>query len=151
MSDRMKPIIILPPDAMSEADIKELRDNGLCVVVADDPAKVKFLDPIPSAAERTKIEDAAIELSRRVLASDFSNDSTSVWKSEICRTFVDVLVKGTRLDMNPSQSELEAEAYNYAKIDEARKIAREDARKEAAERKAAKEVAKNASKKNAKQ
>lgn len=44
----MKPIIILPPNTMTDENIQLLRDNDLCVVVAEDPAAVKFIDPLPT-------------------------------------------------------------------------------------------------------
>ena len=49
----MKPMIILPPDVMDKENIDLLRENGICVVVAKDPAKVRFVDPIPAVASRT--------------------------------------------------------------------------------------------------
>ncbi len=70
----MKPIIIIPEGAMSAESIKELRDNGICVVEAKDPACVKFLDPIPAAQGRTNVEDAAIQLSRKILNKGFWNE-----------------------------------------------------------------------------
>ena len=124
----MKPIIIIPPDTMSEADIKELRDNGLCVVTAKDPATVKFLDPIPSAAERTKVEDAAIQLSRRILNRDFwANNDT---RKTMAENYVDILIRGTALDPKPSQAEVERQTFDSTKLDELRKLAREEAKAE---------------------
>lgn len=138
---RMKPIIIIPLDTMSDADIKELRDNGLCVVTAKEPGAVKFLDPIPSAAERTKVEDAAIELSRKVLKPGF-------WTSDSTRQNVaSWLVKGTRLDPSPKAERLEA-VFDEAKEAELRRLAREEAKEERrlAREKAAKEKGKEKAK-----
>jgi len=42
----MKPMIIIPPGQMSQADIKKLESNQICIVVARDPARVKFFDPM---------------------------------------------------------------------------------------------------------
>ena len=61
-SGSMKPMMILKVGTMKKADIQRLNDNGLCVVEAKDPAAVRFVDPIPVSAARTKIETAAIEL-----------------------------------------------------------------------------------------
>src|SRR5690349_8957379 len=99
---RMKPIMLLPPETIDDEGIKLLRENGLCVVVAKDPARVKFLDPIPSIAQRTKIEDTAIRLSRKLLDRDtFVGGSPgyakSFSRSEIAQMFVDLLVAGTPL------------------------------------------------------
>jgi hypothetical protein len=56
MDSPMKPIVILPPGAMSKEDIDRLRNNNLCVVEAQEPGLVKFLDPIPAISSRTEIE-----------------------------------------------------------------------------------------------
>jgi len=126
----MKPMIILPPEVMDNENITLLRENGICVVVAKDPAKVRFVDPIPAASSRTKVEQAAITLSRKVLKHGFwNNDAT---RQLLASNYVDILVKGTPLDPDPSQEEVEKEVYHAARLDEMRKLAREDARAERA-------------------
>jgi len=138
---RMKPILILPPDSMSDTDIEVLNANGICTVVAKNPDAVKFLDPIPSAAERTKVEDAAIMLSRKILNGGYwTSDST---RSAICQTYVDLLVAGTALDPRPSKQERELKIFDQAKFDELRRLAREEAKSERAAIKKAKEAAKS--------
>lgn len=133
---KMKPMMIVPPDTLSAEDIEELRKNHVCVVVAKDPAAVKFVDPIPSISSRTEVENAAISLSRKLMTQGFwQHDAT---RQTITATFVDLLVKGSPLDPRPSQAEQEKRAYDEAKIEEQRRIAREEAREEAAARKAAK-------------
>jgi hypothetical protein len=125
---KMNPIIILPPKAMSGTDIELLRKNGLCVVVAENPATVKFVDPIPAASSRTQIEDAAIKLSRKILSPGFwTNDGT---RDSIARTYMDILIKGTALDPSRSQAELEQTVFNDAKRDELIRLAREEAKAE---------------------
>lgn len=137
---RMKPILILPPDSMTAGDIQLLNNNGICTVVAKNPAAVKFLDPIPSAAERTKTEDAAIALGRKIMNKGFwTNDST---RSEICKAYVDLLVKGTSLDPLPSIKEREQELFDTEKANEIRRLAREEAKAERAAKKKAKEASK---------
>lgn len=127
-------MIILPPDTMSEADMKLLRENQICVVVAKDPAKVKFVDPIPAASSRTQIENAAIQLSRRCLKGElFPNN-----RGDFARLFVDCLVVGTPLDKDPTQAEREQAFFNNVKEDELRRLAKEEARAERADAKAAK-------------
>lgn len=123
----MKPIIILPPETMSDKDVNVLRENGLCVVVATDPAKVKFVDPIPSVSSRTQMEDAAIRLSRRLLRGDlFANN-----RRDFADLYVDCLIKGTSLDANYVEPEIrEAAVFNAAKEDELRRLAREEAKAE---------------------
>lgn len=143
---RMKPILILPPDTMGEDDVKALRDNGICVVISKDPAAIKFLDPIPSMAQRTRVEDAAISLSRKIMTPGMFKDGygnpKSFDRSDVCRMYVDILVKGTPLDPEPLRVEVEKRIFDQAKEEEVRKIAREEARAEAAAKKAAKAAAK---------
>lgn len=90
----MKPIIILPPKTMSKSDIKALRDNELCVVIAKDPSQVKFLDPIPTSSSRTQMENAAIALSRKLL----NGQMLQFQRGDITRAYVDILIKGSPLD-----------------------------------------------------
>lgn len=127
----MKPIIIVPPKVLNDEALTLLRENGLCVIVADDPSKVRFLDPIPSASSRTSIESAAVKLSRILLNGMWGNYSTSgvIGRDEFCKIFVDILVDGTPLQKGPTQAEVEKREYDAAHLDEVRKIAREDARK----------------------
>jgi hypothetical protein len=138
--DRMKPILIIPKGEMEPEDIKRLNDNGICTVEAKNPGSVKFLDPIPAAAERSAVENAAIELSRKILNRGWWTSSTGhTDRSEVCRTYVELLLRGTRLDPEPTQAEREKAIFDTAKMDELRRLAREEAK---AERAAAKEQAK---------
>jgi len=124
----MKPIIILPPQAVSEKDIELLRENGLCVVVAKEPSLVQFVDPIPSVSSRTQIEDAAIRLSRKILNPGFwTSDGT---REQMTRAYVDLLFEGTPLSTKPTKAEREQEIFDSAKLDELRRLAREEAKKE---------------------
>lgn len=128
-ADGMRPMIILPPGNMSAADIKVLNDNGICVVVSKNPAAVKFVDPIPSSVQRTKVESAAIQLSRKLLAGQIPHDSYgTVTRQNYLNVYIDCLTRGTILDPNPTQEEREAEVYDEAKYTEIRKLAREDAK-----------------------
>lgn len=135
----MKPIIILPPDVMAEDDIQLLRDNGLCVVVSTDPAKVRFVDPIPAVSSRTEMENAAIALSRKVLSPGWlaGDKPYTVTRGTIASMYLDLLTKGTTLDAE--KMEYEKNVFDNAKIDEIRKIAREEARAEREAAKAAKQ------------
>lgn len=135
----MKPVIILPPNTMSEEHIKQLRDNDLCVVVAEDPSKVQFVDPIPSVSNRTEMEAAAIRMSRLLLSKrwgDYTSSST-IGQDDMCRMYVDLLVKGTPLDWRKTTEERRQEIFDTAKDEETRKIAREEARTEREAKKAA--------------
>jgi hypothetical protein len=135
----VKPILILPPGAMSAEDIKLLRDNELCVVVSKDPAKVKFLDPIPSAAQRSKIETAAIRLSRILLNRQWAHitNSSQIDFGVISRLYIECLIEGTPLDKAGTLEEQEQRIFDQEKRYELERLAREEAR---AERKAAKEA-----------
>lgn len=131
----MKPIIILPPDKMSPDDIKMLRDNEICVVVASDPSAIKFLDPIPAASSRTKIEDAAIRLSRKILNTGCYDENT---RANFARMYVELLAEGTPLDSKPSQAEQERQIFDAEKRNELQRLAREEAKAERAAAKAVK-------------
>lgn len=150
----MKPIIILPPDTMSDENIAALRDNGICVVVAKNPAAVEFIDPIPSQSSRTQIEDAAIKLSRILLNKEGVRS-----RSDITSLYCDILTKGTPLDPNPppTQEEIQSERHNqehaifdYAKEQELERLGIEEARAERAEIRAAAKAAKVQAAKTAK-
>lgn len=130
----MNPIIILPENAMSADDIKRLNDNGICVVSAKDPAAVKFVDPIPSAAQRTKIEDAAIELSRKLLGP-WKHELPSMRRSEVAQMYVELLTKGTPLGQD---KEREQKLFDDTKFAEIQQLARQEAREERAKIKAEK-------------
>lgn len=128
--DAMKPMIILPPNNMHSDAIKALRDNGICVVVSKNPAAVKFVDPIPTIMQRTKIEAAAIGLSRKLLSGRYANQYGNVDRKDILECYVNLLVEGTSLDPEGTQEEQMERAYDHAKADEMRKLAREDAKAE---------------------
>lgn len=134
--EHMKPIIILPPDTMSADDIKLLRDNEICVVVASNPAAVKFVDLIPAALSRTKIENAAIAFSRKILNRGVYDDNT---RGNLAKMYVELLVKGTALDPMGSREEWQKQIFDSEKADELRRLARKEAK---AERAAAKKVKK---------
>lgn len=128
----MKPVIILPPDAVSVEDIALLNANDLCVVVAKDPSMVKFVDPLPAASSRTEMEHAAIQLSRMLLNGHWSrwSGTNMLGRGDFARMFVDLLVEGTPLDPNPTRAEQEAVLFSDAKREEIRRLAREEAREE---------------------
>lgn len=136
----MQPMMIVPPQTFSEGDLKLLRDNGICVVEAADPEKVKFVDPMPAVSSRTQIENAAIGLSRLLL----NNTGPWKWNEDSCGKFATMyahmLIKGTPLDAAVDQTQrLNQQAFDDAKADELRKIAREEARAERTAKKAAKQ------------
>lgn len=141
VKDNMKPIVILPPGAMTDDNMTMLRENGLCVVVAENPPAVKFLDPITAVIGRTAVESAAIELSRKVLNPESyaryaagAGPSRAGWAA----IYIDILVKGTSLQPGPTEQELQQEAFDSEKYEELRRLAREEAKEERAAAKAAK-------------
>lgn len=131
----MKPIIILPPKTMSDEDIKQLRANDLCVVVAEDPARVKFVDPIPATSSRTRMEDAAISLSRIILNGQWGNYTSSgaISRGDATSIYVDLLVEGTPLAPNYRSPQ---QVFDLAKHEELQRLAREEAKAERAAAKA---------------
>lgn len=130
----MKPLIILPKDAMSAKDKEKLTKNGICVVETETPSLVKFVDSVPEIASRTQIEQAAIQLSRKVLDKNtwIYNSGT---EKDMAKLYIDLLIKGTVLDPRPNQEEQEKQIFDQAKADELRRLAKEEAK---AERNAAK-------------
>ncbi len=111
---------------MSKEDIEILRKNDICVVVATEPAKIRFLDPIPAIGQRTQIENTAIQLSRIIL----NNQAVSLDRRDLTKTFVDILIKGTPLDAHGSQEEQNQRLFDYEKAEEIRKLARAEAKAE---------------------
>jgi len=121
----MKPMMILPPGLMSKADIELIRENGICVAVASDPTKVKFIDPIPAASSRSQIEDAAIKLSRILLNGQWGNfyNSSQLGKSEFSVLFLKCLLQGTPLDPKGTLEERRDDIIAAEKAEEYRRIA----------------------------
>lgn len=131
-------MIIVPPDVLDAADRKALEENGVCVVVAKDPAKVRFMDPLPAASSRTQIEQAAIKFSRILLHRQWGKYNTNglIGTDTFARIYVDCLVEGTALDQSGTVEEQEQRHYDSHRRDELARIAREDARAERAAKKA---------------
>lgn len=121
----MKPIIIIPPDVISPDGIEALRANDLCVVVATDPSKVHFLDPIPAMGQRTQMENAAIQLSRKLLNGQGSG---AIWKKEdFANLYCSLLIQGTSLSSEGTDEERRARIFAMEKDEETRRLARVEA------------------------
>lgn len=133
-------MIFLAPDVMAESEIALLRDNGICVVVCKDPSQVKFVDPIPGASNRDKIETAAIRLSKILLNRQWGDYTTDgvIGINEFCRIYVDCLTKGTELDKTPSTQQQIEDARKKAVVNEAYEFALSEARASRARKKAEK-------------
>lgn len=121
-------MLIIPPNEMTPEDIKILRENDICVVVAEHPEKIKFVDTIPAASSRNQIENAAIKLTRKL----FRGELFATNRKDFANLYIDCLINGTELDTKPTQREEEERIYNQERFDEMRRIAREDARAEKA-------------------
>ena len=146
----MKPILIIPPNTIDAEGIKALNDNGICTVVATEPSKVKFLDPIPAMEGRTQPEQAAIVLGRKLLASrTYINAGhwQSIDRADVWRWYLEALTKGTSLDIDGTTQEQEERIIKEEREEELRKIAREEARAEWSRKKAEKAAARTAGKK----
>lgn len=133
----MKPLLILPKGTMSAKDKEKLTKNGICVVEAEEPSLVKFVDSVPEIASRTQIEQAAIQLSRKVLTKDAWAWNSGIEK-DVAKMYIDLLIKGTPLDPRPTQQEQEKQIFDQAKADELRRLAKEEAKAERDAAKAAK-------------
>ncbi len=127
----MKPMIIIPPGQMAQSEIKLLRDNDICVVVAKNPEKLKFVDPIPAISQRGEIETAAIKFTRLMLNPNMWNNAEAHWdKGDMAKMFTKYLIEGSSLDSRGTKQEQEKSWYDQARRDEIEKIARTEAREE---------------------
>lgn len=93
-----KPVIILPTGKVSKADIRMLRKNGLCVIEAEDPSLIRFLEPPPG--DYGPQEKAAIATCRHLMGQcEYLNGR------EIKALFANFIIKGTTLEYSkPPQS-----------------------------------------------
>lgn len=92
----VKPIIVLPPDAMDKANIAMLRRNGICVVICQKPEQVRFVEaPIGS---QDRCERAAVSLFRHIA----SRTDAYCDRSKLLATFAKFVVAGTELDPVPA-------------------------------------------------
>ena len=120
-------MVILPPKMMSAEDITILRNNGICVVIAKDPAKVRFMDPIPAVSSRSEIENAAIKLSRKLIKWPWSSDMR-LDRQSVTEIYVNLLVDGTPLDPLGTTQEQEERIQREAREEELRRLGREEAK-----------------------
>lgn len=90
----MKPVIIITPDNLGEEDIKQLRDNGVCVVIAKDPSGLKYYDYTPKKIG--SMDQAAIDCFRTLL------NAGKGWEhlqSNFGAMFAQRLIKGTDMEI----------------------------------------------------
>lgn len=97
MSEKMQPIVILPKGEMTKVDIARLRKNGICVVEAKEPSKVRFAEPYPQGYD---IQDAAaIELAYMLLRdAKFGGYN---YRKEVGSMYADILIRGVKLPRIP--------------------------------------------------
>lgn len=90
---RMRPVVILPENAMTKADINKLCRNGICVVEAKDPSAVRFCEPPPEGYSVQ--ERAAISLFRYLMRKDIDRSRSRL---DIGSLYADFIIKGTPLE-----------------------------------------------------
>lgn len=140
----MKPMLIIPPGALSKEDIEKLNANDICTVESQDPTAIKFVDPIPSATNRNEIENAAVEMLRTLIGTEWWSQFTDrrPYRSNVLTLYVECLARNSPLDpKQPSRADMverERKIFDAAKDEEIREIAREEAREERAAKRAAK-------------
>lgn len=88
------PILIVPKRSMTKADIRLLRLNGICVVEAQEPSAVRFIEPPMMGYSHE--ERAAIKLSRFLMSMD--NTSNCRDRHDIRSAFAHYVIQGTSLD-----------------------------------------------------
>lgn len=93
---KIRPVIILPPDEMSDQDIEKLNQNGFCVVVAKNPDQVRFMDPPLQSYPAP--ERAALRLCRYVIANRSNENAynAQAYKA-LTERLCDYLLEGTPL------------------------------------------------------
>ena len=84
----IQPIIVLPRNAMSVADMDRLRKNGVCVVEAADPVQLRFIDPPIFGA--SEIDQAAIEMVRRLM----KRSSFFITRGNVAEHLYDIIMEG---------------------------------------------------------
>lgn len=85
----IKPTMILPKGQVSREDIDKLNENGLCVVEAEDPSLVRFMEPPPEGYSLREL--SAIQLFRVVMAS---RGNTNWSRMELATKFAEILIEG---------------------------------------------------------
>ncbi len=94
---RMRPVIILPKGEMSAEDMARLNANDFCVVEAEHPENVRFMEPPPEGY--TGQERAAIRLCRTIL----DQGRHANWSgADLIQRLVHYLVAGTPLGPPPA-------------------------------------------------
>jgi hypothetical protein len=89
---RIKPVMILPRGEVSPEDIALMRENGFCVVEAQNPDAVRFMEPPPNGYSEQ--EKAAIALCRHLMK--FQPDVT--WtKREVGHMLAQFFIEGSPL------------------------------------------------------
>lgn len=90
---RVKPVIVLPKGELSPEDLQLLRDNGFCVVEAEHPDAVRFMEPPPQGY--TTQEQAAIKLCRYIV--NYENQNVSFDRRSLVDLLCRYMIEGTPL------------------------------------------------------
>jgi hypothetical protein len=91
----MKPVIVIPQKCMSKADIAELRKAGFCVVEAQDPSLVRFIEPPPMGYSVQ--EQAAVKLCRCIAKNNVNSQATPWSYSVLMSKLAELMIEGTPL------------------------------------------------------
>lgn len=85
----IKPVVILPKNAMSLKDMGLLREAGICVVECDKPEDVRYLDPPPMGY--SEVDKAAIQLFRSVMTGEMGYPP---FRGNMAEAYAAMLLKG---------------------------------------------------------
>jgi len=100
---KMKPVIILPIGKVTRKDIRELRKNNFCVIEAEDPGAVRFLEPPLHGYSANEV--AAMKLCRYLLSK---NNQYSLDRYAIASKLAFIMTEGTPLAESTSVEKVKA-------------------------------------------
>lgn len=133
----MKPMMIVGPDVLAAEEIRKLEENGICAVVAKDPAACCFVEALPVAttSSRTELERAALKTIRQLFQR---NPDETVYLRTIRGWFTSFAIEGSSLDPDGTKEEREQKIIDGAREEELCAIGRLEARELAKARREAK-------------
>lgn len=97
---RIKPVIIISKGELSPEDIALLRENQFCVVEAENPDDVRFMEPPPQGYSAQ--ETAAIKLARYVVS--YGNPDVNFTRRGLVDLLCQYMIEGTPLAYNKPQT-----------------------------------------------
>lgn len=120
---QMKPMIVLPVGEVTPEDIQQLRDNGICVIEAKEPANVRFVEPLESSLGQDDFARAAIQLTRRILCGEVGGFA----KGDCSKLLAEILIKGSPIDPAETPQEYAANLFDEFKDCEIAELAKKAA------------------------